>query len=163
MARRICWPSRQLGLEFSILWGIERGWNRGPDGCSGSGRADARFRPPPDAVGAAQFSATVPATERGEAVRCYRYILRVVIFVTAVPSVQRKELNNGTITCRQFLASGQANMAALISWLRGGFRRARSVASLAASTNSTAHTRSCSITSGSVANFARALHRLHSE
>ena len=40
-------------------------------------------------------------------------------FVVAVPSVQSKELNNGTITCRQFLASGQANMAALISWLRG--------------------------------------------
>lgn len=51
--------------------------------------------------------------------RCYRYILRVVILLTAVPSVQSKELNNGTITCSQFLASGQANMAALISWLRG--------------------------------------------
>ena len=51
--------------------------------------------------------------------RCYRYFLLVVIFVTAVPSVQSKELNNGTITCSQFLASGQANMAALISWLRG--------------------------------------------
>ena len=51
--------------------------------------------------------------------RCYRYIVRVVIFVTAMSSVQSKELNNGTITCRQFLASGQANMAALISWLRG--------------------------------------------
>ena len=36
-----------------------------------------------------------------------------------MPSVQSRELNYGTITCRQFLASGQANMAALISWLRG--------------------------------------------
>jgi len=29
------------------------------------------------------------------------------------------EVNNATITCGVFLASGQANMAALISWLRG--------------------------------------------
>ena len=51
--------------------------------------------------------------------RLYCYILLVVIFVVSTPSVQSRELNNGTITCRQFLASGQANMAALISWLRG--------------------------------------------
>ena len=30
-----------------------------------------------------------------------------------------RELNYATITCREFLASGQGNMAALISWLRG--------------------------------------------
>jgi hypothetical protein len=41
------------------------------------------------------------------------------MFVIAVPNVQSKELNNGTITCREFLASGHDNMAALISWLRG--------------------------------------------
>src|SRR6516164_8001642 len=97
-----------------------------------------------------------------------RFRLTFVVIVLAAlatggPSAQSQELDNRTITCREFLASGQANMAALISWLRGGFRRARSDASLAASTNSTAHTRSCSITSGSVANFERALHRLHSE
>ena len=51
--------------------------------------------------------------------RLYCCILLVVIFVVSTPSVQSRELNNGTITCRQFLASGQANMAALISWLRG--------------------------------------------
>ena len=51
--------------------------------------------------------------------RLYCYIFFVVIFVVSTPSVQSRELNNGTITCRQFLASGQANMAALISWLRG--------------------------------------------
>jgi len=52
-------------------------------------------------------------------VRLYCCILLVVIFVVSTPSAQSGELNNGTITCRQFLASGQANMAALISWLRG--------------------------------------------
>jgi hypothetical protein len=51
--------------------------------------------------------------------RLYCYIFLVVIFVVSTPSVQSRELNNGTITCRQFLASGQANMAALIGWLRG--------------------------------------------
>ena len=51
--------------------------------------------------------------------RLYCYILLVVIFVVSMPRVQSKELNNETITCHQFLASGQANMAALISWLRG--------------------------------------------
>jgi acid stress chaperone HdeB len=49
----------------------------------------------------------------------YCCIFLVVIFVISTPSVQSRELNNGTITCRQFLPSGQANMAALISWLRG--------------------------------------------
>jgi acid stress chaperone HdeB len=52
-------------------------------------------------------------------VRLYCCIFLVVIFVISTPSVQSRELNNGTITCRQFLPSGQANMAALISWLRG--------------------------------------------
>src|SRR6516225_1760544 len=150
MARRICGPSGQLGLEFSILWGIERGGLGDRTGAADRGALTLDFDRRLTQLGRPSL-----------ALRCRQ--LRVVIFVTAVPSVQSKELNNGTITCRQFLASGQANMAALISWLRGGFRRARSVASLAASTNSTAHTRSCSITSGSVANFERALHRLHSE
>jgi hypothetical protein len=52
-------------------------------------------------------------------VRLYYSIFLVVIFVVSMPSAQSRELNNGNITCRQFLASGQANMAALISWLRG--------------------------------------------
>ena len=51
--------------------------------------------------------------------RLYCCIVLVVIFVVSTSSAQSRELNNGTITCRQFLASGQANMAALISWLRG--------------------------------------------
>jgi len=41
------------------------------------------------------------------------------VLVTFVPSAHGKELDNGKITCREFLASGQANMAALIAWLRG--------------------------------------------
>lgn len=37
----------------------------------------------------------------------------------ATQSAYGNELDNGKITCANFLASGQANMAALISWLRG--------------------------------------------
>ena len=53
-----------------------------------------------------------------------RFRLTFVVIVLAAlatgsPSAQSKELDNRTITCREFLASGQANMAALISWLRG--------------------------------------------
>ena len=53
-----------------------------------------------------------------------RYRLTFVVIVLAAlatggPSAQSKELDNRTITCREFLASGQANMAALISWLSG--------------------------------------------
>ena len=46
-------------------------------------------------------------------------VIVLVALATGDPSAQSKELDNRTITCRGFLASGQANMAALISWLRG--------------------------------------------
>src|ERR1700737_1977125 len=52
----------------------------------------------------------------------FRLIFVVIVLAalaTSDPSAQSKELDNRTITCREFLASGQANMAALISWLRG--------------------------------------------
>jgi HdeA/HdeB family len=52
----------------------------------------------------------------------FRLTFVVIVFAalaTGGPSAQNKELDNRTITCREFLASGQANMAALISWLRG--------------------------------------------
>jgi acid stress chaperone HdeB len=43
----------------------------------------------------------------------------LLTILLAVPSAHSSEMDNRTITCRAFLASGQANMAALISWLRG--------------------------------------------
>ena len=49
--------------------------------------------------------------------RLYRWVLLAILL--AAPSAHSKEIDNRTITCHQFLASGQANMAALISWLRG--------------------------------------------
>jgi acid stress chaperone HdeB len=52
----------------------------------------------------------------------FRLTFVVIVFAglaTGSPSAQNKQLDNRTITCREFLASGQANMAALISWLRG--------------------------------------------
>ena len=45
------------------------------------------------------------------------YAVALVIAVAA--NAHGKELDNRTITCRQFLASGHDNMAALFSWLRG--------------------------------------------
>ena len=49
----------------------------------------------------------------------YSCVLLVAVLAVAVPSAHSKEINNARITCGAFLASGQANMAALISWLRG--------------------------------------------
>jgi hypothetical protein len=46
-------------------------------------------------------------------------VLLVAVLAAAAPSAHSKEIDNRTITCREFLVSGQANMAALISWLRG--------------------------------------------
>jgi hypothetical protein len=43
----------------------------------------------------------------------------VALVIAVVPSAHSNELDNRTITCSAFLASGQGNMAALISWLRG--------------------------------------------
>jgi acid stress chaperone HdeB len=53
-----------------------------------------------------------------------RFRLTCVVAVLAAlaaggPNAQSKELDNRTITCREFVASGRGNMAALISWLRG--------------------------------------------
>jgi hypothetical protein len=46
-------------------------------------------------------------------------VLLLVAVLLPLPSAQGEEINNARITCGAFLASGQANMAALISWLRG--------------------------------------------
>jgi hypothetical protein len=46
-------------------------------------------------------------------------ILLAVMYATGAPRADGMELDNRTITCRAFLAAGQNNMAALISWLRG--------------------------------------------
>ena len=51
--------------------------------------------------------------------RLYSCVPIVAVVALAVPSAHSKEINNAGITCGAFLASGQANMAALISWLRG--------------------------------------------
>jgi hypothetical protein len=53
-------------------------------------------------------------------VRGYRWVLAVaVIVVTPSSRTYGREMDNAKITCGAFLASGRANMAALISWLRG--------------------------------------------
>jgi hypothetical protein len=49
----------------------------------------------------------------------YRYAILVLLVAVTGASSSAKEIDNRRITCRQFLASGQANMAALFSWLRG--------------------------------------------
>ena len=46
-------------------------------------------------------------------------VLLAVVYATGAPSADGMELDNRTITCREFLAAGQNNMAALIGWLRG--------------------------------------------
>jgi hypothetical protein len=45
--------------------------------------------------------------------------LLAFLYATGAPSADGREIDNRTITCRDFLAAGQNNMAALISWLRG--------------------------------------------
>jgi HdeA/HdeB family protein len=49
----------------------------------------------------------------------FPYVFLAVVYATGAPIADGRELDNRTITCRAFLASGQNNMAALISWLRG--------------------------------------------
>jgi len=49
--------------------------------------------------------------------RSYRYVLPATLL--AASSAYGQQLDNRTITCREFLASGHDNMAALIGWLRG--------------------------------------------
>jgi HdeA/HdeB family len=51
--------------------------------------------------------------------QAFPYVFLAVVYATGAPIADGRELDNGTITCRAFLASGQNNMAALISWLRG--------------------------------------------
>jgi hypothetical protein len=51
--------------------------------------------------------------------RLYSCVLLVAVIAVSVPNAHGREINNARITCGVFLASGQANMAALISWLRG--------------------------------------------
>jgi len=51
--------------------------------------------------------------------RLYACVLLVAVLAVVAPTAHGKEINNARITCGAFLASGQANMAALISWLRG--------------------------------------------
>ena len=51
--------------------------------------------------------------------RLYVCIPLVAVLAVGAPTAHAKEINNARITCGAFLASGQPNMAALISWLRG--------------------------------------------
>lgn len=46
-------------------------------------------------------------------------VFLAVVYATGAPIADGRELDNRTITCRAFLASGHDNMAALIGWLRG--------------------------------------------
>ena len=55
---------------------------------------------------------------RHDAGSAVRFFLAPVA-AAATPNANGKEIDNAHITCRQFLASSQANMATLISWLRG--------------------------------------------
>jgi hypothetical protein len=49
----------------------------------------------------------------------FLFVLLAAVCATSAPSADGVELDNRTITCRDFLAAGQDNMAAVISWLRG--------------------------------------------
>jgi hypothetical protein len=49
--------------------------------------------------------------------RLFRRVLLAILFVAS--NAHSRELDYRLITCRAFLDSGQANMAALVSWLRG--------------------------------------------
>lgn len=51
--------------------------------------------------------------------RLYACVLLVAVLAGGAPSAYSQELDNRTITCRAFLASGKENMSALIGWLRG--------------------------------------------
>jgi hypothetical protein len=49
----------------------------------------------------------------------YRRILFVIVFVVTGAPHAHAHTDMSTVTCGAFLASGQANMAAIIMWLRG--------------------------------------------
>ena len=51
--------------------------------------------------------------------RLYRCLLLAAVLAATASSARSEELDPAKVTCRSFLASGQANMAALIMWLRG--------------------------------------------
>jgi hypothetical protein len=51
--------------------------------------------------------------------RLYRRVLFVVVFVITGAPHAHARTDMSTVTCGAFLASGQANMAAIIMWLRG--------------------------------------------
>lgn len=51
--------------------------------------------------------------------RLYCCVLPAAVLATTVSSAHCRELDNSKISFREFLASGLANMAALISWLQG--------------------------------------------
>jgi hypothetical protein len=49
---------------------------------------------------------------------CRRVFLAAVVAASA-PSAHGVEMDPAKVTCRAFLTSGQANLAAIIMWLRG--------------------------------------------
>jgi hypothetical protein len=51
--------------------------------------------------------------------RVCRCVVCAAVFAATVSSAHCSELDNSKISCREFLTSGLANMAALISWLQG--------------------------------------------
>ena len=51
--------------------------------------------------------------------RLYRRVLFAVVFIVAGAPHTHAHTDMSKVTCGAFLASGQANMAAIIMWLRG--------------------------------------------
>jgi hypothetical protein len=48
-----------------------------------------------------------------------RYVLLAALILVADSNKIPPIIDNGKLTCRDFMASGQSNMAALINWLLG--------------------------------------------
>jgi hypothetical protein len=48
---------------------------------------------------------------------CCRYLLAITLIAASAPNARALDMTH--VTCRGFLSSGQANMAAIIMWLRG--------------------------------------------
>jgi acid stress chaperone HdeB len=51
--------------------------------------------------------------------RLHRCAFVATVLAVAAPSAYSREQDYSKITCGAFLASGQANMAVIITWLRG--------------------------------------------
>ena len=49
----------------------------------------------------------------------HRWVVAAALLVAGIPSADGRELDDAKSTCRAFPVSGQDNMAALVSWLRG--------------------------------------------